>query len=239
MKTNFCSFWEWPFYLGFTVHEIPSMIGVKYYFYIKINSECTQKNSLPEMVLLCTHNIQALYLGLHARKPVFGGLQTTKGQTSLRICTDWSAPFSFTFLEVSYLNMLQAQFQFFLASLCSWGDWFYCRFHCQKPRRQFLSRRGPNNLYPANIFVLKMLSAFYICCIDSTANQITMIIDANTMDPDQTARRGAVMVGSGSILFAITLPNTWVKVQNFPNPELLKFKYQILQYAFKILVFQV
>ena len=84
-----------------------------------------------------------------------------------------------------------------------------------------------------------MLSAFYICCIDSTANQITMIIDANTMDPDQTARRGAVMVGSGSILFAITLPNTWVKVQNFPNPELLKFKYQILQYAFKILVFQV
>ena len=25
------------------------------------------------------------YMGLNARKPVFGGLQTTKGQTSLRI----------------------------------------------------------------------------------------------------------------------------------------------------------
>ena len=35
------------------------------------------------------------YMGLDARKPVFGGLQTTRAQTSLPICADWSAPLLF------------------------------------------------------------------------------------------------------------------------------------------------
>ena len=35
------------------------------------------------------------------------------------------------------------------------------------------------------------------------------------------------------------LVGSWVKVQNFQNPELLKFKFLTLQYAFKILIFQV
>ena len=61
------------------------------------------------------------------RKHVFGGLRTTKVQTSLRICTDWSAPLFFTFWKVSYLNLPQVKFQF-LAIPCSWGDWFETRF---------------------------------------------------------------------------------------------------------------
>ena len=40
-------------------------------------------------------NICVLYLGLDTRKPVFGGLRTTKAQTSLRIRAVWSAPVLF------------------------------------------------------------------------------------------------------------------------------------------------
>ena len=35
------------------------------------------------------------YMGLVARKPVFGGLRTPKAQTSLRIRAVWSAPLLF------------------------------------------------------------------------------------------------------------------------------------------------
>ena len=50
-------------------------------------------------------------LGLVPTKPVFGGLRTTKAQTSLRIGADWSAPLLFAYWKVSYQNMLQAKFQ--------------------------------------------------------------------------------------------------------------------------------
>ena len=66
-------------------------------------------------------------MGLDATNPVFGGLRTTKAQTRLPFCADWSAPLLFTYWKVSYLNLLQANFNF-LASLCSWGDWFESRF---------------------------------------------------------------------------------------------------------------
>ena len=49
-------------------------------------------------------------MGLGARKPVFGGLQTTMEQTSLRGCAVWSAPLSFANCKVSYLELLLAQF---------------------------------------------------------------------------------------------------------------------------------
>ena len=48
-----------------------------------------------------------------------------------------------------------------------------------------------------------MLSAYYICCIYSNALQNTFVMEANTMNPDQTAPKGAVW--SGSILFAIKI----------------------------------
>ena len=44
------------------------------------------------------------HMGLHARKPVFRCLGTTKAQTSLHICTDWSAPLFFAFWKVPYLS---------------------------------------------------------------------------------------------------------------------------------------
>ena len=51
------------------------------------------------------------HMGIDARKPVFGGLRTTKAQTSLRICAVWSAPLLFTYWKV-YLDLLQGKFQF-------------------------------------------------------------------------------------------------------------------------------
>ena len=67
------------------------------------------------------------YMGLDVRKLVFGGLQTTKAQTSLcgyprRLIS----AFLFAFWNVLYLNLYWWNFNF-LASLCSWGDWFECR----------------------------------------------------------------------------------------------------------------
>ena len=52
------------------------------------------------------------HMGLDARKTVFRGLRTTKAQTRLRIPAVWSAPLLFTFWKVSYINLLQAKFQF-------------------------------------------------------------------------------------------------------------------------------
>ena len=43
------------------------------------------------------------------------------------------------------------------------------------------------NPYSGIICVLKMLSAYYICCKFSQALQITFSMEANTMNPDQTA----------------------------------------------------
>ena len=53
-----------------------------------------------------------LLLGLNARKPVFGGLQTTLAQTSLRICKVWSVPLLFAFWKVPYVNLQQVKFQY-------------------------------------------------------------------------------------------------------------------------------
>ena len=51
------------------------------------------------------------------RKPVFGGLQTTKAQTSLRISAVRSASLIFAFWKVLYLNLLRMQFRFKLVSV--------------------------------------------------------------------------------------------------------------------------
>ena len=45
-----------------------------------------------------------------------------------------------------------------------------------------------------------MSSADYVCCIYPNVLQSTFVMDANSMNPDQTAPKGAVW--SGSILFA-------------------------------------
>ena len=46
-----------------------------------------------------------------------------------------------------------------------------------------------------------MLSAYYVCCIFSNEIQNTFTLEANTMNPDKAAPKGAVW--SGFILFAI------------------------------------
>ena len=70
------------------------------------------------------------------------GLRTTKVQNSLRIRPVWSGPLLFTFWKESYLDFLQAKFQFSIC-LYSWAGWF--EFHCRKPRRQVFLWRGPYN----------------------------------------------------------------------------------------------
>ena len=57
------------------------------------------------------------YMGLNARKPVFGGLPATQAQTSLRIRAVWSVPLLFAFWKESYVNLLQVEFQFSSLSL--------------------------------------------------------------------------------------------------------------------------
>ena len=54
---------------------------------------------------------QIQYMGLVVRKPIFGGLQTTQAQTSLRISAVWSTPLLFAFWKVSYLDLLLTEFQ--------------------------------------------------------------------------------------------------------------------------------
>ena len=51
-------------------------------------------------------------MGLDARKPVFGGLWTTKAHISLRKCAVWSAPLLFPYWKASYLDLLQARFHY-------------------------------------------------------------------------------------------------------------------------------
>ena len=58
------------------------------------------------------------YMGLDTRKLVFGGLQTTKAQTSLHIRAVKPQPLLFAYLKVSYLGCYELNFKF-LASLCS------------------------------------------------------------------------------------------------------------------------
>ena len=41
-------------------------------------------------------------------------------------------------------------------------------------------------------FLAKMLSALYVCCLYSNTFQTNFITQANTMNPDQTAPKGAV-----------------------------------------------
>ena len=71
----------------------------------------------------------SLLYGPWREKTCLRCLGTTKAQTSLRgfIRAVWSAPLLFTYWKLSYLDMLQANSNF-IASLCSWGDWFESRF---------------------------------------------------------------------------------------------------------------
>ena len=49
---------------------------------------------------------------INKRKPVFRGLRTSKGQTSLRISAVGSAHLLFPYWKVSYLNLLQGLFKY-------------------------------------------------------------------------------------------------------------------------------
>ena len=53
-----------------------------------------------------------LHMGLDTRKPVFGGVRTTKAQASLRIHAGLSAPLLFANQKVPYQDLPHMKFQF-------------------------------------------------------------------------------------------------------------------------------
>ena len=70
-------------------------------------------------------------MGLKVIKSVCPGLHPTQAQTSLRIHAVCSAPLLFAFWKKYQLATLLTWYRWnlnFLASLCSWGDWFETRF---------------------------------------------------------------------------------------------------------------
>ena len=70
------------------------------------------------------------YWGLCERKPVFGVVceQQKRRPACASVQSDQHLCFSLIGNEVSYLNLLQAKFQFSSYSLCSRGDWFESHF---------------------------------------------------------------------------------------------------------------
>ena len=69
-------------------------------------------NTDPKMNLLNQSIDAKSHKGLDTSKPVFGGLQATEVQTSLRILAVWSVHLMFAHWKVSYLDLLCAKFQF-------------------------------------------------------------------------------------------------------------------------------
>ena len=63
-----------------------SMTGIQYPILWKANYSVPQYDMLNNVMSLTLDK-----MGLDARKPVFGGLRTSKAQTSLRIRAVWSA----------------------------------------------------------------------------------------------------------------------------------------------------
>ena len=61
------------------------------------------------------------------------------------------------------------------------------------------------NHYPATIFVLKMSSAVYVCCIYSSAFRLDIFMEANNMNTDQSAPREQSDPGQYILLYS--LPN--------------------------------
>ena len=127
-------------------------------------------------------------MGRDTRKPLFGGLRTTQAQTSLLMPAVWSVPLLFAFWKVSYVNLLQVKFNF-LASLCSWGDWFETQktsFIASKPRLshwwEMLSTYSKcSKIFNPFLFllVIKML-------VIRTGSHKIFVWIANREDPDET-----------------------------------------------------
>ena len=57
--------------------------------------------------------------------------------------------------------------------------WSFGRFH-------YLEIIPLNHYQAIFFFVLKMSSAYYVCCIHSSAHQTRFFMKANAMNPDQT-----------------------------------------------------
>ena len=98
----------------------------RHFVWPDLGPNCLQKSSADNT---SRQRVKLIFtdMGLDVRKPVFGGLGTTQAQTCLHICAVWSAPLLFAFLKVQYVNFYRWNLNF-LASLCSWGDWFETRF---------------------------------------------------------------------------------------------------------------
>ena len=85
-----------------------------------------------KMLTLFLEVWKVLYMGLDARKPVFGGLWTTKAQTDQRLCYSLCEKYRMYTCYRWNFNLL--------ASLCSWVAWFETHF-LGNPKTGFLTTR--------------------------------------------------------------------------------------------------
>ena len=96
------------------------------------------------------------------------------------------------------------------------------------------------NSYPANIFlVLKIPSAYYICCKNSNPPKTNFVTEVNIMDPDQAAPKGSAR--SGSIMFAINATKVHHKVSKLTignKQKVLSEGVQLLNWLLLLLFFQ-
>ena len=154
------------------------------------------------------------HMGLDARKPVFGGLWTTKAQTSLHIRAVWSVPLSFVYSKVSYLDLLRTIFHF-LPSLCSWADWFESCF-VGNPEDRF--SRDEAHIWPNNF--LKYYTLFCKQCRARSAHGCwNQLIRINTFSiKESTHINGSVVKcltrdrgAAGLSLTGITVLCPWAR----------------------------
>ena len=115
---RFRAVWSVPLLFPFWKAPYLSLLHVKSLFSVhptspsgseegrrKIYTYCFCGKHFPRPSFLTMHE-RLCNMGLVTKKPVFGGLGTTKAQTSLRICAVWSAPLLFPFWKAPYLSFL-------------------------------------------------------------------------------------------------------------------------------------
>ena len=92
--------------------------------------------------------------------------------------------------------------QTFWAGVLVWATRKVYSYRRKKSKQSTLSLSGIHSLNPLTLenLYLKMLSVYVVCWIFLQTFQTYFCIQANSVDPDQTAPRGAVW--SGSTLFA-------------------------------------
>ena len=124
-KVSFVSFWSELL----SIYPWKSQTEISIYWNVQL-----QDKNIRKQALLKDFNCKSY--GLWWEKTCLLGLRTTKAQSSLRICT----AFVIHVLESIIIQTCYMRNFNFLASLCTWGDWFESRF-VGAPKTGFIAMR--------------------------------------------------------------------------------------------------